>query len=128
MSFDNSPNKLEAAFIQRNETNQYYEEINISASNAVIYLDENGLLTADKISVWAANYGIGTGGGGSSLSSSWASASIQSQYATQSVYATQSISASYALTASVALKAITASYAMNGGGGTTDILNVQVFS
>lgn len=126
MPYDNTPNRLEAAFVQRDKTNQYYEQVNISGSNLVIYIDETGSLTADRVSVWAAKYGIGSGGSslssswasssisasyagtasyliggaGNSMSSSWASASLQAQYATQSLYATQSISASHALTAS----------------------------
>ena len=59
MAFDNSPSKLEAAFVQRNETNQYYEQINISGSSLVVYMDESGSLTADNIGVWSAKYNIG---------------------------------------------------------------------
>ncbi len=128
MAFDNTPNRLDAAFIQRDRFNQYYEQINISGSNLIIYLDETGSLTADRVSVWAAKYSIGSGGsslssswasssisssyaltasfalnggggGGSSDSASWASSSVQAYYATQSLYATNSI---YALTASYA--------------------------
>lgn len=151
MSYDNTPNRLESAFIQRDNANQYYEQVNLSGSDLVIYHDENGLLTADKVLVWATKYGIGAGGqalssswashsyvaeyasqsistsvsltasyliGGSdlSVSASWASASIQSQftteslYSTQSLYSTSSISASYAETAS---NAQTASYLLN---------------
>jgi hypothetical protein len=91
MSFDNTPSRLEAVFFQRDKTNQYYEEINISASNAVVYLDESGSLTADNISVWAAKYGIG--GGTTPISVSYASSSMSSSYA------------------------LTASYALNGSGG-----------
>lgn len=101
MSYDNTPNRLESAFIQRDNTNTYYEQVNLSGSNLVIYHDENGILTADNVYVWATHYGIGSGG--QSLSSSWASASVQAQYATQSLFATQSVSASYAGTASYLL-------------------------
>jgi len=75
MAFDNTPNRLDAAFVQRDQSNQYYEQINISGSNLIVYLDETGSLTADKVSVWAAKYSIASGG--TSLSSSWASASLQ---------------------------------------------------
>ena len=97
MAFDNTPNKLDAAFVQRDHSNQYYEQINISGSNLVVYLDETGSLTADKVSVWATKYGIGSGGG-PSISASWASSSISSSYT------------------------LTASFALNGGGtgGTSD--------
>ena len=67
MAFDNTPNSLEAAFVQRDSTNQYYEQINISGSNLIVYLDASGSLTADNIGVWAGKYGIGT-----STSSSYA--------------------------------------------------------
>jgi hypothetical protein len=129
MSYDNTPNRLESAFVQRETGNQYYEQVNISGSDLVIYHDSTGKLTADKVLVWASLYGIGSGGtslssswasqslsasvaltasyliGGSdlSVSSSWASASLESQYATQSLYATQSISSSNATSASHAL-------------------------
>ena len=63
MAFDDTPNRLESCFIQRNDTNDFYEQINISGSNLIIYHSASGELTADKISVWAANYGIGGGGG-----------------------------------------------------------------
>lgn len=65
------PNKLESAFFQRDATNSYYEQINISGSDLIIYHSSSGEITADRISVWAAKYGIG-GGGTASLSSSYA--------------------------------------------------------
>lgn len=101
MAFDNTPNRLDAAFIQRDRSNQYYEQINISGSDLIVYLDETGSLTADRISVWAAKYGIGSGG--SSLSSSWASASISASFsdtASYSLNAGLSPTSSYAHTAS----------------------------
>jgi len=63
-------NKLESVFVQRDDTNSFYEQINISGSDLIIYHSSSGEITADKISVWAAKYGIGTGGT-SSLSSSY---------------------------------------------------------
>lgn len=65
------PNRLESAFFQRDSTNSYYEQVNITGSDLIIYHSSSGEITADKISVWAAKYGIG--GGSSSLSSSYAS-------------------------------------------------------
>lgn len=59
MSFDTSPSRLESAFIQRDEYNRWYEEINISGSDLIIYHDENGKINADRISVWASKYGLG---------------------------------------------------------------------
>lgn len=47
MSF--SVNRLDVAFLQRSTNNQLYEQVNISGSNLIFYLDENGILTADKI-------------------------------------------------------------------------------
>jgi len=62
MALDDTPNKLESAWIQRNAQNQYYEQINISGSDLIIYHSSSGEIMADKISVWAAKYGIGSGG------------------------------------------------------------------
>lgn len=76
MAFDNSPSRLESAHVQRDKTNSYYEQVNITGSDLVIYHDETGSLTADKIGVWATKYGIGIGG--VSVSSSWASQSLSS--------------------------------------------------
>ena len=139
MSFDNTPSMLESAHIQRDKTNSYYEEINISGSDLVIYHDENGFLTADNVSVWATKYGIGSGG--QTLSSSWASASYVSQYASQSISASYATTASYLLggagnsnsaswasssyVAQYASQSISASYAITasyliGGAGNSD--------
>jgi hypothetical protein len=138
--FDNTPNALESAHIQRDKTNSFYEQVNISGSDLVIYHDSSGSLTADRISVWATKYGIAVGGslvssswasssisssyaltasfalngggtGGSSNSSSWASSSVQAYYATQSLYATQSITASYVSASNVNGTVSSASYA-----------------
>ena len=78
MAFTPQVNPKDAVFVQRSDTNTKYEQINISGSDAIIYLDENGHVMADKISDWASKYGIGTGG--SSLSSSWASSSLTASY------------------------------------------------
>lgn len=122
MAYNDTPNRLESAFIQRATNNQYYEQINISGSDLVIYHDASGSLTADKITTWATKYNIASGG--TSVSCSWASHSFtaetasfastcsvfilfdvtrsvsaiatQSFYSTQSLYATQSLTASYA--------------------------------
>jgi hypothetical protein len=91
MAFTDTPNRYEAVFVQRRTDNSFYEQINVSGSDIIVYLDSTGMLNADKISVWAANYGLGSGG--SSVSSSWASSSLSSSHA------------------------ITASFALNGGGG-----------
>lgn len=90
MAFDDKPNKLDAVFIQRTPENEYYEQINISASDAIVYLNEKGKIDVDKISDWASKYGIGTTGQAEqstfstnslySISSSWASRSISSSY------------------------------------------------
>lgn len=62
MALDDTPNKLESAWIQRNTENQYYEQINVSGSDLIVYHSSSGEIQADKISVWAAKYGIGSGG------------------------------------------------------------------
>ena len=74
---------LESVHIQRDATNSWYSEVNISGSDLIIYHDETGLLTADNVNIWATKYGIGSGGSGGST------------FATQSLYATQSLTASY---------------------------------
>ena len=48
MSF--TVNKLDVAFFQRDITNSKYEQINISGSSAIFYLDVNGYLTATSLS------------------------------------------------------------------------------
>lgn len=126
MSFPSTPNRLEAVFVQRNTGNTRYDQINISGSDLIVYLDAEGKINADKISTWAATYGIG--GGGTSASSSWAS---QSRFSSTASFATLSLtsyssswashsftstSASYSLSASYALsasKAESASYALS---------------
>ena len=67
MALDDTPNKLESVWIQRNPLNQFYEQINISGSDLIIYHSSSGEIMADKISVWAGKYGIGTGGGGTTV-------------------------------------------------------------
>ena len=47
---DFTVNKLDVAFFQRNKGNSNYEQINISGSNAIFYLDAEGALTAGLIS------------------------------------------------------------------------------
>jgi hypothetical protein len=89
--FDSTPNRLDAVFVQRTPGNEHYEQINISASNAIVYLNEEGKIDVDPISAWAIKYNIG--GGGNTLSSSWASSSLSSSYAETSSFA---ISASWA--------------------------------
>jgi len=59
MALNNTPNKLESVWIQRNPLNQYYEQINISGSDLIVYHSSSGELMADKISVWAEKYGLG---------------------------------------------------------------------
>lgn len=95
MAFSDTPNRLEAVFIQRDTSNSRYDQINISGSDLIVYLDSTGKINADKIGVWAAIYGIGSGssssGSGTSVSSSWASSSFTSYFATQSLFSTQSL-------------------------------------
>jgi hypothetical protein len=100
MALISQPNALESAFIQRDPTNAYYGQINISGSDLIIYHDYTGTLTADKVSVWASHYGIGSSSS-SSLSSSYA---LNASYSTSASYApgNPSISASYSTSASYA--------------------------
>lgn len=79
MPLSDVPNQLESVWAQRDPTNQYYAQLNVSGSDIIVYHDSNGVLQADKISVWASTYGLG-GGGGSSISCSWASSSYTSSY------------------------------------------------
>jgi hypothetical protein len=75
MAFDTTTSKFDSAFAQRDRTNSFYEQVNISGSDLIIYHDETGSLTADNINVWATKYGIGSG---TNVSASWASSSISS--------------------------------------------------
>lgn len=115
MSFSDTPNKLEAVFVQRNTTNVRYDQINISGSDLIVYLDENGKINADKVSTWASKYGIGIASG-SAATASWASQSLfafTSSFATRSLFASwasQSLSSSWA---AFALNALSASYAIS---------------
>jgi len=114
MSFDNTPSRLESSFIQRDEYNRWYEQINITGSDLIIYHDENGKITADRISVWAAKYGIGGGitpGGSYDISASWASSSIWALFATQSIFATQSLFSTQSLYSTQSLFATQSLYA-----------------
>jgi len=78
MAFIPQVNSKDAVFVQRDDNNSKYEQINISASDAIVYLDENGHIMADKISAWAAKYSLGSGG--ISDSASWASSSLTSSF------------------------------------------------
>lgn len=78
MSFTPQVHSKDAVFVQRDDNNTEYEQINISGSDAIVYLDSQGHVMADKILTWAALYGIGTGG--STTSASWASSSISSSF------------------------------------------------
>jgi len=53
-----SPNKKDSAFIQRNDGNTAYDQINISGSDVIFYHSSSGELVADKISIWTSQYGI----------------------------------------------------------------------
>lgn len=83
--FADNPNRLEAVFVQRDTNNSRYDQINISGSDLIVYLDENGKINADKASVWAAKYNIGVLTG-SLATSSWASMSISASYALSASY------------------------------------------
>ena len=87
MAFDDIPKRLEAVFVQRTEANDYYEQINISASNAIVYLYEQGKIDVSRISDFMSIWAPTSGGGGSSQAT-------QSIYATQSLFATSSLTAS----------------------------------
>lgn len=59
MALDDTPNKLESVWIQRNTENQYYEQINISGSDLIVYHSSSGEIQADKIPIFLAKYGAG---------------------------------------------------------------------
>lgn len=114
MAFDDIPNKLDAVFVQRDDNNQYYEQINISGSDSIVYLNSDGKIDVDRISVFATKYGLGN-----SISSSWASSSISSSYSLTASYALNaggtggtslSTGSFYPITTSWADNAATASY------------------
>jgi hypothetical protein len=131
MSFTATPNKLDSAFVQRNTANQYYEQINVSGSDLIFYHSSSGIFTADQISVWAAKYGIGTGGSGS-ISASYAitasyalsggsgggvtpggSYNISCSYASGSTSSSFATSASYITASNIAGTITSASYAIS---------------
>jgi hypothetical protein len=128
MAFNtDSPDKYEAVLIQRANNNSYYEEIHISGSDSIFYLSSSGELTADKISIFAAKYGlIGATLSTSStypFTASWAintvNGSSGTTLSTGSTYpftSSQAISSSYSLSSSFALSA---SWAPSVGGGIT---------
>lgn len=109
MSFSDTPNRLEAVYVQRDTTNVRYDQINVSGSDMIVYLNELGKLDADKISIWATKYNIGSGGSGSVASASFAATASRAVSASFATTASNSISASYAFTSS---NSITASYAL----------------
>ncbi len=74
MAFSDVPNSLESVHVQRTSDNLFYEQVNVSGSDLIIYHDSDGVLNADKISVWATKYGFGS----TVVSASWASSSISS--------------------------------------------------
>jgi len=77
MAFNDTPEKLEGVFVQRGDKGkEYYEQINISGSDLIVYFNNEGKLDADKIWEWARKYNIG--GGGTSDSSVTASYAITS--------------------------------------------------
>lgn len=63
--------------MQRNTGNQFYEQINISGSDLIVYHDENGVLQADKIPIFLAKYGFS---GSAAISASWASSSLTASH------------------------------------------------
>ncbi len=123
-----NPSPREVVLLQRDDTNTFYNEVHISASNAIIYLDNLGYLNVDSpqtlfglypvtysiSSSWASSslstsyvyggnvYGIVSASNYASysLSSSWASSSISSSWASSSLNSGYSSTSSYALTAS----------------------------
>lgn len=132
MAFPDTPNRLEAVFIQRDTSNVRYDQINISGSDLIVYLDGTGSINADKIATWAAKYGIGMGGSGSAASASWATNSIHAlsaNFATNSLsasWASSSLSASYAFSAShsqTSSYALSSSYSLSSSyAGTASVL------
>lgn len=58
MALSDTPNKLESVWIQRNQLNQFYEQINVSGSDLIVYHSSSGELQADKIPIFAAKYGL----------------------------------------------------------------------
>jgi hypothetical protein len=124
MAFPSTPNRLEAVFVQRDTSNSRYEQINISASNAIVYLDEDGKIQVDKINVWATKYAIASSSG-SAATASWASQSLfafTASFATRSLvansasWASSSVSSSYSLSSSYST---TASYAVSASNAET---------
>ena len=62
MALNDTPNKLESVWIQRNPLNQFYEQINISGSDLIVYHSSSGEIQADKITDFMSKYGVSGGG------------------------------------------------------------------
>jgi len=131
MSWDTTPSQLESVFVQRNTLNTFYNQINITGSDLIIYHDEYGILNADKISVWATKYNVGgiVTNGSYNISTSYASASISSSFSITSSYAiggylTNSLNAltsDFALLAGNSINSTSASYSL-----TSSIINTKI--
>jgi len=59
MALTDEIHKLESVWIQRDANNEYYEQINITGSDLIIYHSSSGEIQADRISTWAQKYNIG---------------------------------------------------------------------
>jgi hypothetical protein len=131
-------NSKDIVFIQRDDANTLYRQVNISASNAVFYVDADGHLSASKVATFphtwpsssnsitssyafTSSYALNALGGSSdtSLSASWASSSISSSYAelasssSTSETAINSLAADFALLAGEAIHTISSSYTVS---------------
>ena len=138
MALNAQPNALESAFVQRDPTNTYYDQINISGSDLIIYHDSTGTLTADKVNVWATRYGIGQGTFAGSAS--YASRSLSSSYAatasyalnaagggvaTASIYSSQSLYSTQSLFATQSFYSTQSLYAFTAGNATNTTYSIQ---
>ena len=136
MAFTDYPNPKESIFVQRKVDNSFYEEIHITGSDLVIYHDSTGLLTADKISVWASKYSLGSGSVSGSTITTGSTYPITASWSQTASYALNGggsgviSGGSYNISSSWASSSLSASYAPNNsliyGSIITSIINTNI--
>ena len=88
-----TPQPKEVVILQRDDGNAFYEEVHISGSSKIIYIDSSGYLNADDSASFYTVFPPGGGSGGTAGSASWASHSINSDATISASWASQSFNA-----------------------------------
>ena len=105
-----APQTKEIVILQRNDTNDFYQEIHVSGSLVIPYLNADGYLDFDTSQSF---YTVFPPFGGSSISSdsaSWSSESLFSFYSSASLSASWASQSFYATSSSWASSSLTTSY------------------